>query len=125
MGELFGGNMAASDQFYYEIQEEVNGVIREFGKQFNVESKGVYDKDTMSVGAGTKRNVWGLVADQQFASQLVPNGWTAVKSLILQADAVPDSGEQINVDGKWYSLSGIMQVKPAGVVVCYMLDVSR
>lgn len=117
--------MAASDSFYYELQEEVDGVIREFGTTFQVKGVGKYNDDTMTVEPAASRTVDGVVADQQFASQLAPNGWNASKSLILPASANPAQGEEVQVDGKWYPLSAIMPVKPADVVVCYMLDVTR
>lgn len=117
--------MAASDQFYYEIQEEVDGVIAEFGKEFDIRTPGIYDDTEMATLPGTVRKANGVVADQQFASQLVPNGWLATKTLILPASANPTKGEEVQVDGKWFGLEKIMQVKPADVVVCYMLDVTR
>lgn len=125
LAELFGGSMAASDQFYYEIQEEVDGVIGEFGKEFDIRTPGEYDDQTMTTLPDRVRKVSGVVADQQFASQLVPNGWLATKTLVLTASASPAKGEEIQVDGKWFGLEKIMQVKPADVVVCYMLDVTR
>lgn len=117
--------MAASDSFYYELQEEVVGVLRDFGTEYNIVTPGQYDEETMTCGPETARVCQGIVADQQFASQLAPNGWMATKTLILPHTASPEQGEQVIVEGRPYPLTAIVQVKPADVVVCYMLDVSR
>ncbi|MGL5525669.1 MAG: hypothetical protein ACRDCY_18130 [Aeromonas veronii] len=117
--------MAASDSFYYELQEEVVGVLRDFGTEYNIVTPGQYDEETMVRGPETARVCQGIVADQQFASQLAPNGWTATKTLILPHDANPAQGEEVVVDGKPFALSKVVPVKPADVVVCYLLDVTR
>lgn len=117
--------MAASDLFYYELQEEVNLVLAEYGKLYRVTGGGVYNEQTMMKEGQSVRDVQGIVADQSFANQLAPTGWTAVSTLIMSAEANPKAGESVEVDGKLYPLSACQTIKPADVVVCYMLDVSR
>ncbi len=128
--------MAASDEFYLELIQEIIPVIEEFGTAYQVRSvsSGVLNPDTLTAGpAGAPREVLGLVdtAQSQFnlASQIYAVGESSAikigrKSLILLPDANPTTSEEILVDGKWFSLGKVEPIKPADVVVLYMLDVT-
>ena len=124
--------MAASDAFYLEIQAEVDTVLDELGTSYNVRGNSIYDSDTLETTAGAPRSVVGLVADQQVATSLAKTGgmetdlsWIGVKTLILKASAAPLSNEEVQVDGKWFPLSKAVPIKPAEIVVVYLLDVTR
>lgn len=120
--------MAASDAFYNGIVSELTSVFSELGASYAIRTIGVYDQDEMDVTTGASRGVVGLVADQQTVLQIAGEAggtWTATKTLILTADAVPLPGEEVQVDGKWFPLSKVVPIKPADVVVIYMLDISK
>lgn len=128
--------MAASDDFYLELIEEIVPIIEEFGTEYQVRPvAGQFDPSTLKAGApGASRIVKGLVdtAQSQFnlASQIYAVTASAAiklgkKSLILLPDANPKTNEEINVDGQWFNLGKVEPVKPADVVVLYMLDITK
>lgn len=120
--------MAQSDAFYQSIIAEVDPVIAELGTTYQVRTRGGYNPETLAHDPpGAPRTVTGIVATQRFAQQLVSGDakWTATKSLILTAAAAPQPTEEVEVDGTWYALSSVVPIKPADVVVIYMLDISR
>ena len=127
--------MAASDAFYLATKLEVDEVLAEFGTTYSVRTPGVYDPATLETSAGATRAIIGLVADQRevsitAGSALVPapessGGWISKKVLIFSADAQPAAGEDVQVDGIWFPLSKSVPIKPADVVVVYMLDIAR
>lgn len=126
--------MAASDAFYNEVLVDVNAVIDELGTTYNVRGTATYDPTTLSTTVGASREVAGLVADQSFQSVVsgltgtaddVRGGWQGRKNLLLKADAAPAPGEEVQVEGEWFPLDKVEPIKPADVVVLYILDVSR
>jgi hypothetical protein len=118
--------MADSDTFYQELQVEVDEILTDLGTSFTIRAEGTYDADELEVSTGSTRSVVGLVADQQTVIKISGEAsWSALKSLILTADAAPQPGEEVQVDSKWFSLSKVVPVKPADIVVVYLLDVSR
>lgn len=125
--------MAASDQFYLDIVEEVDAVIDEFGKSFTVRSPGAYDPETLTSAPGAERDIDGVIANQQDVNNLgsqisavaeTSQTWIAKKSLIFKASSNIAVGEEVYVDGSWFPLANATPIKPADVVVVYMLDVS-
>jgi len=126
--------MAASDSFYLEIQEEVKTVLAELGTTYKIRGEGVYNSDTLETTDGAIRTVEGLVATEQNINSLgnavVPvnvlaSAQVGKKTLILSPDAVPLPGEEVQVDGDWFSLSKIIPIKPADIIVVYMLDIAK
>ncbi|USL90038.1 hypothetical protein [Vibrio phage vB_VpaS_CHI] len=122
--------MAASDAFYNGIIAKIAPVFTKLGTTYNVRSPAQFNEDTLSKTPGNTRSVTGVVADQQTALELgalagASVEWVATKTLILTADAKPQPKEEVQVDGKWYSLDKLMPVKPADVTVVYMLDISK
>lgn len=126
--------MAASDAFYNEIKVEVDELLAELGTTYNVRSEGAYDTDLLTTSPGATRTVTGIVANQQFVNSvsaiLFPVGeasatWIAKKTLILTAESSPLPGEDVQVDGDWFPLAKSVPIKPADVVVVFMLDVTR
>ncbi len=126
--------MAASDSFYLEIQEEVKSVLQELGTTYTIKGKGIYDSDTLETTDGATRKVEGLVATGQDLSSLgnaiVPvnvlaSAQVGKKTLILSPEAAPVPGEEVQVDGDWFALSKIIPIKPADVIVVYMLDITK
>lgn len=120
--------MAQSDAFYQSIVTEVDAVIQELGTTYQVRTRGAYNPATLTTEApGAPRPVVGIVANQQFAQQLVQGdaSWVASKSLILTAAAKPLPTEEVEVDGTWYTLESVTPIKPADIVVIYMLDISK
>lgn len=125
--------MANSDSFYLELQAEVQEVLEEFGTTYSIREEGVYDSDTLETTDGAPRTVTGLVATEQFVSSLgnavipanvLASSQVGKKTLILSAAAAPQPGEEVQVDGSWFSLSKLIPIKPADIVVVYMLDVA-
>ena len=126
--------MAASDAFYQEVLVDVNAVLDEFGTSYTVRAQGTYDDDELEIVEGATRSVVGLVATQNDKSALgiiafpvteTSAGWVGTKNLLLKADAAPQPGEEVQVDGKWYPLSKLVPIKPADIIVLYILDVTR
>lgn len=126
--------MAASDAFYTEIVAEVDAVLAELGTTYTVRAAGEYDPSTLEAGDGAGRTVVGLVATQQvinnmgvqsFAVSASAQNWKSAKTLILSASANPQQGEEVLVDGVWFPLNKVVEIKPADVTVVYLLDVAK
>ncbi|QQM14074.1 hypothetical protein pVco14_024 [Vibrio phage pVco-14] len=125
--------MAASDAFYNGIIAKIAPVFEKLGTSFAVRAPAQFNEETLSKTPGQTRSVAGIVADQQTTLELTGQAWrgmdggewVATKSLILPANAKPLPSEEIQVDGKWFSLSKVVAVKPADVTVIYLLDVSK
>lgn len=127
-----------SDAFYQTLLPKVNQTVERFGKTFEVRGAGTYNNETLSVSKPTSRTVTGLISNSEFLSGLGGTSiaglggkaensaltWIGKKILILQASAAPTQGEEIQVEGKWFPLSKIQEIKPANVVLLYMLDVT-
>lgn len=118
-----------SDAFYLELQAEATETLKEFGTQFTVYSSGSYSpSEGGEVAPGPTRSVTGIVADQEVAVGLI-NGtgisWHAKRSLILTADAAPQGGEFVVVDGRQFPMSLLKSIKPANITIIYMLDLTR
>lgn len=119
--------MANSDSFYVELVEEVDIILAQFGKRFKVRSPGGYDPGSMTTLAGGEREVVGVV-DNSFAmsiSEMTGRTWTATRTLLLAASGNIKANEEVEVDGRWFALSKVEKVKPADIVVIYMLDLNR
>lgn len=123
--------MAASDATYLAIVEDVNDALDALGTTYTVRAKGTYDSATLSTSPGAERTVTGLVADAElmsgFAGALLPAeslAWVAKRALLLSPAANPQSGESIQVDGRWFSMDKIKTLKPADITLLYILDVS-
>lgn len=121
-----------SDAFYNELLVDVNEVINEYGKSFQVRSAGGFDTQTLETAQGLTRTVMGIVADSSLTHTLStvvqrdqPIDWLNKKMLILASTLKPLKGDEINVDGVWLSLSKIQAIKPANVALLYMLELSR
>ncbi|UZT28683.1 hypothetical protein pD_gene0076 [Vibrio phage 033B] len=119
----------SSDAFYLELQAEATEVIIEHGKEFDIYAEGTFDpEEGEETSPGPTRRVWGLVADQQTAMAMADGSgmqWVAKKSLIVVHSASPKEGEEVEVDGKRFPMSALEPVKPANIVVIYMLDLTR
>ena len=121
--------MAKSDAFYLEIAAEVKETLEEYGTTYQVRGPGVYDPDKLERVPVAPRTVSGIVADQKSTLKMVSSAsdvtWVGTKNLILSAEANPKPEEEVLVDGKWYSLQSVQALKPADIVVVYILDVTR
>lgn len=118
--------MAESDDFYIELAGDARQLIQEFGKQFTVRAKPTFDDVDLDVSEGVTRQVWGLVSDQNFLQQFDANQkWADGKFLVLDADAAPQSGEDVSIDGEWHPMTKINAIKPADIPVIYVLGLSR
>lgn len=125
--------MAASDAFYNGIIAKIGPVFAKLGTSYAVRSPAQFNEETLASTPGNTRSVTGIVADQQTTRELggqawrnMDSGeWVATKTLILLPDAKPQPKEEVQVDGKWYSLDKLVPIKPADVTVIYMLDVSK
>lgn len=125
--------MAESDAFYLELLEDVDPLFTEFGRDFQVRGPGVYDETTRTTGVGASREVMGIVVDQQtlnnlgsqiFAVDEKSQAFLGKKNLLLRRDANPDVKEEIEVDGTWFPLARVRPLKPAAILMFYVLDVS-
>jgi len=118
----------SSDAFYNELLPEINETIDEFGTTYVVKTPGGYNED-MSVSPATERPVQGLVADQSFQLPIPSVGqeasWGNRKQVILKAEANIKEGERLVFEGNEYPLSKAQTIKPANVVLLYILDVTR
>ncbi|CAM0069691.1 hypothetical protein VPHK251G3_0018 [Vibrio phage K251 g3] len=125
--------MAASDAFYNGIVAKIAPIFDKLGTTFAVRAPARFNAETLTNTLGAPRNTVGVVADQQTTQELTGQAWrgmdsgewVAAKTLILPASANPQPDEEIQVDGKWYSLSKVKAIKPADVTIVYMLDVSK
>lgn len=120
--------MAASDPLYQTIVDSIISVFDDFGTEYVIRGAGIYNPESLLVTGSSTRNVKGLVADQQSSLLLASKGsgtWTATKTLLLRADSAPVAGEEIQVDSDWFALSKIVAIKPADVIIVYMLDVTK
>ncbi len=128
--------MATSDAFYLEIVDDVVTVINELGTTYTIRTRGAYDSNTMTVPDGASRVVSGIIANQDsFLStssgssitkgEEVNMGWIGKKMLILTPDANPEDNEEILVDGQWFLLNKVQTIKPADIILLYLLDVTR
>jgi hypothetical protein len=123
-----------SDDFYNELLVDVNDTILQFGKEYQVRAKGAFNNETLSVTQGATRKVMGLVSDSSIMNNIGSMGsagvgtdakeWVGKKVLLLVATLKPLKTDEINVDGRWYSLNQIQQVKPANVTLLYILDIT-
>lgn len=119
--------MASSDAFYIDLKNEVDIVLADFGTLYYTRGQSTYDPDTMQSTPAVTKTVSGLVANQQQVSGTigdVGNTWVATKTLILSASSDIESGEEVQVDGRWFSLAKLEPIKPADIVVVYLLDIS-
>lgn len=126
--------MANSDEFYIEIRDEVTETIDEFGTTYQVRPVGEYDYDTLGVEAGVTRSISGLAAVNKESTKLSIGSsalseelsiWLSTKSLIIVGSADIQQGEEIFVDSRWYTTNGIEIIKPADIIICYILDLTR
>lgn len=126
--------MAQSDAFYIELRDEATSVLLELGTSYLCRSHVVYDPFNPATEEGDNRDVYGIAADQDLSKAFVSGvgqtaeasaNWTAKKTLILTADAAPLPQEEVYVDGIWHSFEKVQAIKPADIVVIYMLDITR
>lgn len=126
--------MAASDAFYEELVSEVNEIIAELGTTYVVKSGGKYNPETMGVDPSTERGVNGLIADNATALTIGSMGgfqsgdapsWQGKRILILTADAQIKENESVVVDGVDFPATKIETIKPADVVLLYIVDITR
>jgi hypothetical protein len=120
--------MATSDAFYNALKIKVDTILAQFGTTFTIRSPGSYDADELEAVAGSTRSATGVVADQNFKhiiGAIATGEWIGKRMLILEADAAPQAGEEVQVDSEWYPLSQVNPIKPADVIVVYLLDVTR
>lgn len=128
--------MAESDAFYNDIAATVDEVLDEFGTSYNVYAPGPYNEDTLSSSHSLSRSVVGVVADRETtlltanpggaaAGDPVAAAWVGEKNLLMKASASPQTDELVEVDGKKHSMQKAVPIKPADIVVLYILDVTR
>jgi hypothetical protein len=119
--------MANSDSFYNELKEDVLQIAKDYGAEFNVQGAGVTDLSTQTMQEGSIRKVWGIITDSKVQELTGMNSviWEARKTLIMPYTAEPKNGEQVIVDGIKYPLNKVTTIKPAEVIVVYLLDVSE
>lgn len=120
--------MAASDPFYNElVNETVIPVIEEFGAEFTIRSPGQYDEATLTTGAESQRTAFGLVATGQIAAAMREAGVeiTSTRNLLLVPSANVQPEDEVFVDGKWFPFTNVESIKPADIIVLYILDLTR
>lgn len=123
----------SSDQFYNELIPEVISALTNYGTEFQVRSKGVYNSETMQTGTGSIKTVLGLISDGSIVSNMGNNtgldasrmNWVGKRVLLLSPSLKADKTDEVNVDGVWHSLTKINELKPANVVLLYILDLTK
>ncbi len=118
--------MAISDNFYLEVIADIQSVFTDLGKTYQVRGIGAVNALEGTVTTTAERTVNGVVADSQFMSAMLGNTFgTNKKYLVFDYQSNPLSNEEVQVDGFWIPLVNIEEVKPADIVVAYMLDISK
>lgn len=126
--------MALSDAFYQKIVSDIAPLFDELGTTYTVRTEGVYDPDDMETPVGSERTVAGILANQKEVNSLsaiafpvteTSAGWIGRRALILRADAAPEAGEEVEIDGEWHPLANVTEVKPGDIVVLYILGLAR
>jgi len=123
----------SSDAFYLSVKEDVDAIIEEFGTQYTVRARGgEIDPATLKRTAGATRTVTGLVDAQDFTATLGlatndADNFARVsqKSMLFTAASALKENEEILVDSAWLSLNKLKVLKPANVILLYMLDLIR
>lgn len=120
--------MALSDAFYLRLRNKADKLIHKFGKQFTKSSQGGFDTKTLKALPNTTEQVWGVLVNDAATLQTFTGDtgatWTASKTLILSAATKIKPTDSIRVENNDYSLATITTIKPADVVVAYLLDIS-
>lgn len=122
--------MADNDLFYQNLAEEVNEVIGEYGKTFIFRRVGAYNHDTLQTLPPTEFTSAGVLASRKDAVQLVSSAGNVPQlissSYLILSGLVPvERTDVVMINGKPHSCSKIEEVKPADVVVCYMLGLEQ
>lgn len=126
----------SSDAFYKELLPEITAALNDYGKAYQVRSKGLMNEETRLVAPGVTRSVQGLVSDGSIVSNIGSVGqnsgleanrvqWVGKKVILLAPNLKPNKTDEINVDGVWLSLSKIVELKPANIVLLYILDLTK
>lgn len=113
--------MSTSDTFYNELLPDVQEAIESYGTIYTVNSPSVYNPLTQSTTPGSTREVKGLVSE---GDALGSSTWEGKKVCILDPAANFMENESVVIDGVTYPASKIETVKPANIVVLYILDLS-
>lgn len=127
-----------SDAFYQTLLLKVNPIIERFGTKYPVRGQGTYDNESMTTIKPEAREIIGLVSNSEMLSGLggtsiaglggkaenTAKAWIGKKLLLLQANANPLQGDEVQVDGNWFPLSKIQTIKPANIILLYILDVT-
>ena len=126
----------SSDSFYNELLPDIIAALNDYGKAYQVRAKGLMNQETRVVAPGATRSVQGLVSDGSAVSNLGSVGqnsgletnrvqWVGKKVILLAPNLKPNKPDEINVDGVWLSLSKIVELKPANIVLLYILDLTK
>ena len=126
----------SSDSFYNELLPDIIAALNDYGKAYQVRAKGLMNQETRVVAPGATRSVQGLVSDGSAVSNLGSVGqnsgletnrvqWVGKKVILLAPNLKPNKTDEINVDGVWLSLSKIVELKPANIVLLYILDLTK
>lgn len=117
--------MALSDDFYIEMQGVADKLIAEFGGQFNVRGPSAFDETTLERTKGAERVVNGVVTTQDVAraykESSTATDWTASRYFLADHNALIVQDEEVQVDGIWYPANKFETIKPADILVVYML----
>lgn len=117
--------MTTSSAFYNELLPEVYEIINNFGTEYTVTGRGTYNEDEMTASGGSTRVVKGLVDTGEYRNAFNAETTSAGKMVLLAPDAEPKPDEVISIDGIEFSLAKVEVIKPAEVIMLYMLDISQ
>lgn len=120
--------MSKSTEFYQSLLTDIDGIFDELGTQFIVESDGVFDPDTLTKSQGINRTVDGIIIDN--TTELTIDGvdlsfWENKKILIGKSNSNFQTNEKVNIDGEWFPLNKMSIIKPADVILLYIVDLTR
>lgn len=120
--------MAESDTFYIDVRNEVDQIIDDFGTIYPTRLKGGYDRDEMLTTYEDGDSLVGVVTEgsimiNEYDSSSIKSSET--KTIVFKASSkFPENGE-VMIDDAYHSLSKFEKIKPADIVVAYILEVGK
>lgn len=113
--------MSLSDSFYNDLIPDIMEVLSAYGTIYTVNSPSTYNASTQTNTPGSSREVMGLVSE---GDSLGSSTWEGKKVCLLEPSANIQQNESVVIDGVTYPASKIEAIKPAAIVVLYIVDLS-
>lgn len=120
-----------SDAFYEEVRDDIIiPLITEFGKEYVINSPRGFSKETLSSTPVAPRRAVGIVKNNQFVRRVVDQVDSQLqtvtgRSLILLPEANAKPIDTVIVDGIEHSMKNVIEIKPANIVLLYVLELEK